>query len=78
MGKRKRKSMKTDAVEFTLGQIVYRKLVPGEAGMVTGILFQPTGHVFHVTWGANAEEAAHFAIELTAEKSFAEANREET
>lgn len=59
-----------DALSFSLGQVVYLKVKPDAAGMVTGILFRPTGHSYLVTWAADAGERYHWEMELTCEKSF--------
>ena len=56
-------------LEFQIGDIVYMKVAPEDAGMVTGYLIRPTGVSYAVTW-ADADEKFHFAVELTADKSF--------
>jgi len=56
-------------LEFQIGDIVYMKVAPEDAGMVTGYEVRPTGVAYYVTW-ADAEEQRHFAVELTADKSF--------
>ena len=59
-----------DTVEFALGDTVYHRCkTDPEMGLVTGILFQPDGHVFLVTWPDFCERQ-HYAIELTREKGF--------
>lgn len=58
-----------DSVKFNHGDLVYLKVRPDEAGMVTGILFRPQSITYWVTWG-NSNEAPHYDIELTKEKSF--------
>jgi hypothetical protein len=63
--------MTTDALTYSMGQIVYLKLKPDVAGMVTGILFRPSGHGYYVTWSSDTAERYHFDCELTKEKSFA-------
>lgn len=56
-------------LEFQIGDIVYMKVAPEDAGMVTGYLVRPTGVSYAVTW-SNANEKYHYAVELTADKSF--------
>lgn len=63
--------MTTDTLTYALGQTVYLKLKPDIAGMVTGILFRPYGHMYLVTWSSDISERYHFDLELTKEKSFA-------
>ena len=58
-----------DTVKFAMGDRVFLKVNPTEAGMVTGILFRPHGMTYWVTWG-NAAETTHYDIELTTEKAF--------
>ncbi len=62
--------MSTDSLSFSMGQIVYLRIDTEEAGMVTGILFRPTGHTYAVTWASNLEESFHYDIELTADKAY--------
>ena len=64
--------MKTDMLMFALGQKVYLKIKPESAGMVTGILFRPSGHSYFVTWASDLSERSHYELELTTEKVFAE------
>ncbi len=66
--------MKTDFVKFSLGQVVYLKLKPENAGLVTGILFRPSGHLYYVTWSSDCGEKSHFELELTEEKNYALSN----
>lgn len=58
-----------DAVKFQLGDTVYRRVDEDERGMVTGILFRPTGTVYFVTFGGGREDSC-YDIELTAERTF--------
>jgi len=58
-------------IAFSIGQIVYLKIKAEVPGMVTGILVRPTGPLFLVTWSSDMTERYHYAVELTAEKSFA-------
>lgn len=58
-----------DSVKFNLGEIVYLKIKPEEAGMITGLLFRPHSVSYYVTWG-NANETTHYDIELTTKKRF--------
>lgn len=59
----------TDRVRFHLGGIVYFRLAPSEPGIVTGILFRPTGPLYYVVF-ENRSETLHYEIELTDEPSF--------
>ena len=61
--------MPQDKVAFTLGQIVYFRLKPESAGMVTGIIFRSSGTSYLVTW-SDFEERSHFECEITSEKSY--------
>ena len=56
---------------FSLGQIVYHRIVANEAGIITGLLIRPTGITYGVTW-SDMEEVFHYDIELSSEKSFTE------
>jgi len=58
-----------DAVKFSLGDTVYHKMEPEEPGLVTGILFRETGHLYFITW-SNHLEVVHYEMELTREKGF--------
>ena len=58
-----------DSVKFNHGDVVYLKVKPDEAGMVTGILFRPQSICYYVTWG-NSSETTHYDVELTKEKAF--------
>ena len=58
-----------DSVKFNHGDIVYLKVNPDEAGMITGILFRPHSITYFITWG-NANETTHYDVELTKEKAF--------
>ena len=60
-----------DQVKFNFGDMVYRKVNPDTAGIVTGIVFRPTGTAYLVTWGAG-EETACYDFELTTERCFKE------
>jgi hypothetical protein len=60
-----------DKVKFELGQIVYRKIKPGEPIMVTGIMFRQSGTTYWCTT-QNDAETSFYECELTAEKSFKE------
>ena len=59
-----------DSVKFNHGDVVYLKICPDEAGMVTGILFRPSSVTYYVTWGSG-NEYTHYDIELTKDKIFA-------
>jgi len=63
-----------DAVKFDLGQIVYRKIIPDAEGMVTGIMFRPTGVVYYCTFSNEEDEVACYDIELTTEKNYSYAD----
>ena len=62
--------MSKDTVKFELGQIVYRKILPDVAGIVTGILFRPHGVCYYTKFADEKEEGSSWECELTAEKSF--------
>lgn len=57
----------SDSVRFALGDIVYFKCQPESSGMVTGIIFTPTGLSYYVTWD-DKRELRHYECELTTEK----------
>ena len=59
-----------DTVKFAIGDLVFLRVNPSEAGMVTGILFRAHSMTYWITWGS-AHETIHYDIELTKEKSFA-------
>lgn len=59
-----------DTVKFQLGDIVYLKIRPDDAGMVTGIMFRPGIVIYKVTWSF-AGECDHYDLELTTEKQYA-------
>lgn len=61
--------MNTDAVKFDLEEIVYLRIDPEATGIVTGIIYRPTGTMYMVTWGISNEQH-HYACELTREKTF--------
>ena len=61
--------MNTDSVIFKFGDFVYLKVKPLEAGMITGILFRPSGVLYYVTWGDSNEKCYH-DIEITKEKQY--------
>jgi len=63
-----------DAVKFDLGQIVYRKIIPDVAGIITGITFRPTGVVYLCTFADQSDEIACYDIELTIEKNYSYAD----
>lgn len=63
--------MSNDFVNFRLGEIVYFKVDDDKKGVVTGILYRPDGVAYMVTWN-DCNEQAHFACELTIEKTFSE------
>ena len=58
-----------DQVKFNFGEVVYRKVNPEATGVVTGIVFRPTGTAYLVTWG-DGEETPCYDFELTTERSF--------
>lgn len=60
-----------DTVKFQFEDVVYRKVEPSVAGMVTGILFRPHGVVYLVAWATGGEDE-RYDIELTKDKSFGE------
>ena len=62
--------MSKDTVKFELGQIVYRKILPDTAGIVTGIVYRPHGTTYLAKFADEIEEAACYEVELTTEKSF--------
>ncbi len=62
--------MKTDALAFALGQTIYFKQKPEVSGMVTGIIFRPSGFGYYVTWSSDMDERFHYEIELTHEKAY--------
>ncbi|MEW6306766.1 MAG: hypothetical protein AB1705_25140 [Verrucomicrobiota bacterium] len=53
-----------EKVEFQIGDEVVLKVNPERRGMITGILFRFSGVCYLVTWGENAQEQYHYAIEL--------------
>lgn len=60
-----------DVVKFNIGDLVYLKLCPDTAGMVTGIMFRPHSISYYISW-PSASETVHYEIELTRQKSFSE------
>lgn len=58
-----------DKVEYELGEIVNYRVDDEQTGVVTGILYRPDGVAYMVTWD-DKNEQAHFACELTKQKSF--------
>jgi hypothetical protein len=66
--------MNNDTVKFTLEEIVYLKIDEDAKGIVTGIIYRPTGTMYMVTWGMGNEQH-HYACELTTEKPFVESNK---
>jgi hypothetical protein len=58
-----------DGVKFALGEIVYLRVEPSEAGIVTGIMFRPSGVCYYVSWSKTTEQQ-HYDIELQREKGF--------
>jgi len=61
----------SDAVKFTLQDIVYLRLNPEVKGVVTGILFRPHGVLYFVSWEGEPE-GSHYDFELTKEKGYQE------
>jgi len=57
-----------DSVKFEIGEIVFRKINPEVAGMVTGITFRPTGVTYCCTFSDEAEEITCYDIELSRDK----------
>lgn len=62
--------MTRETVKFKLGDIVYRKVDPEDKGMITGIIFRPTGVLYGVSW-KDGEETTCYDIELTTHPEFA-------
>lgn len=58
-----------DVVHHAMGDIVYLKISPEYGGMVTGLMFRPTGVTYYITW-QGAAETCHYDIELTTEKQY--------
>jgi len=58
----------TDAVKFEIGSVVYHR-ADGKRGIITGILFRPTGVLYSVAFGMN-NEAWAYECELTVEEEF--------
>ena len=58
-----------DSVKFSIGETVYHRASAEEKGIVTGILFRPTGVCYYVTW-KDRTESASYEIELNKEKSY--------
>lgn len=57
-------------LSFQLGQEIYHRANPEERrGIITGIIFRPTGATYLVTWD-DMEERYHFECELTDTKHF--------
>lgn len=54
-----------DTLRYKLEQPVWFKLDREKEGMVTGILFRPSGVCYKVTW-EDMDESDHFECELTA------------
>ncbi len=61
--------MKHPSPSWPLLTLLYLRIAPEEAGMLTGILSRPNGLTYYVTWG-DREETAHFEGELTDERTF--------
>jgi hypothetical protein len=61
----------SDTLRFSLGQRVWFALNDEEHGIITGIMFRPSGVVYYVTW-ADKSESNHFEAELAATKEEAE------
>jgi hypothetical protein len=66
-----KKPMNMDSVKFELEEIVFLRIDEESKGIVTGIIFRPTGIMYMVTWGISNEQH-HYEGELTREKSFSE------
>lgn len=64
--------MSSDAIRYHLGQIMYLRIKPDAAGMITGILIRPNGHLYEVTWANDMANRWHYEMELTPEKAFSE------
>ena len=62
--------MKAALPSFALGDTVYLRIKPDDPGMVTALVYRPSGFSYFVTWAADKAERAHYEIELTADKSF--------
>lgn len=56
-----------DKVEFEIGALVYRKTNPEVVGIITGILFRPTGVGYYIKFADEIEEHC-YGIELTTDK----------
>lgn len=61
----KNPSQNPDALRYGLGDSVWFKLDREKEGMVTGILFRPSGVIYKVTW-EDMSEKDHYECELTA------------
>lgn len=60
----------SDALKYSIGQIVYAKIKPDVSGMVTAIVFRARGYSYWVTWSNDMSERSHDEVELTYEKSY--------
>lgn len=57
---------------FPIGSVVYLRVAPEEfRGMVTGYMVRPGGMLIYcITWGEDATEKWHWAMELTEDASY--------
>lgn len=60
----------SDNLKYHLDQIVYHKLKPDIAGMVTGITYRSNGIWYWITWSNDLVERSHSEAELTDEKGY--------
>ena len=59
--------MAPDIPRFAYGAYVYHKTCGDEVGLVTGLIYRPTGLLYEVTWG-RGDTSPHHEIELTLEQ----------
>jgi hypothetical protein len=59
------------SVKFQLSDIVYLKIDPDHACMITGIIFRP-GTTQYFVGRPDGSEYVHYGIELTKDKAFTE------
>ncbi len=57
--------------KFNISQIVYHKLDPERAGIITAITFRPNTLVYSVVWNSeHLDESFHYDFEITPDRSF--------
>lgn len=64
--------MSSDAIRYHIGQVLYLRIKPETAGMVTGIMMRERGHTYLVTWAHDMAERYHYEMELTPDRTFSE------